>query len=236
MTNISGILNSIRKIMWQDMGLNGDAQRIEQLGWMLFLKIFCDKDKELEILNDDYKSPIPKQFRWIKQKGNWAGDDEGITGEELQQFVDNHLFPALRNIDVSSGNKRALIVREVFQDNNNYMKSGINIRKVLNKLNEIDFNIAKDRHAFGDLYETMLKELQSAGKSGEFYTPRAITQFITEIINPRLGEKILDPACGTGGYLTGAIEHLKNQANSVEERNNIQENIMGWEYKPLPYL
>lgn len=236
MTNISGILNSIRKIMWQDMGLNGDAQRIEQLGWMLFLKIFCDKDKELEILNDNYKSPIPKQFRWIKQKGNWAGDDEGITGEELQQFVDNHLFPALRNIDVSSGNKRALIVREVFQGNNNYMKSGINIRKVLNKLNEIDFNIAKDRHAFGELYETMLKELQSAGKSGEFYTPRAITQFITEIINPQLGEKILDPACGTGGYLTGAIEHLKNQANSVEERNSIQENIMGWEYKPLPYL
>lgn len=236
MTNISGILTSIRKIMWQDMGLNGDAQRIEQLGWMLFLKIFCDKDKELEILNDDYKSPIPKQFRWTKQKGNWAGDDEGITGEELQQFVDNHLFPALRNIDISTGNKRALIVREVFQGNNNYMKSGINIRKVLNKLNEIDFNVAKDRHAFGELYETMLKELQSAGKSGEFYTPRAITQFITEIINPQLGEKILDPACGTGGYLTGAIEHLINQANSVEERNSIQQNIMGWEYKPLPYL
>lgn len=236
MTNISGILTSIRKIMWQDMGLNGDAQRIEQLGWMLFLKIFCDKDKELEILNDDYKSPIPKQFRWTKQKGNWAGDDEGITGEELQQFVDNHLFPALRNIDISTGNKRALIVREVFQGNNNYMKSGINIRKVLNKLNEIDFNIAKDRHVFGELYETMLKELQSAGKSGEFYTPRAITQFITEIIDPQLGEKILDPACGTGGYLTGAIEHLINQANSVEERNSIQQNIMGWEYKPLPYL
>lgn len=222
--------------MWQDMGLNGDAQRIEQLGWMLFLKIFSDKDKELELLDDNYTSPIPDEFHWVKEKGNWAGDDEGMTGDELLEFVDRKLFPALRNIDVSTGNRRALIVREVFEGNNNYMKSGINIRKVLNKLNEIDFNIAKDRHAFGELYETILKGLQSAGKSGEFYTPRAITSFITEMINPQLGEKILDPACGTGGYLTCAIEHLKEQANSVEDRKSIAENVMGWEYKPLPYL
>lgn len=222
--------------MWQDTGLNGDAQRIEQLGWMLFLKIFSDKDKELELLDDNYTSPIPDEFHWVKEKGNWAGDDEGMTGDELLEFVDRKLFPALRNIDVSSGNRRALIVREVFEGNNNYMKSGINIRKVLNKLNEIDFNIAKDRHAFGELYETILKGLQSAGKSGEFYTPRAITSFITEMINPQLGEKILDPACGTGGYLTCAIEHLKEQANSVEDRKSIAENVMGWEYKPLPYL
>jgi type I restriction enzyme M protein len=222
--------------MWQDTGLNGDAQRIEQLGWMLFLKIFSDKDKELEMLDDNYTSPIPDLFHWVKEKGNWAGDDEGMTGDELLEFVDRQLFPALRNIDVSSGNRRALIVREVFEGNNNYMKSGINIRKVLNKLNEMDFNVAKDRHAFGELYESILKGLQSAGKSGEFYTPRAITSFITEMINPQLGEKILDPACGTGGYLTCAIEHLKLQANSVEERQSIAENIMGWEYKPLPYL
>lgn len=236
MSNINGIIASIRKIMWQDTGLNGDAQRVEQLGWMLFLKIFSDKDKELELISDNYKSPIPDQFHWINEKGNWAGDDEGMTGDELLEFVDRQLFPALRNIDVSTGNKRALIVREVFNGNNNYMKSGINIRKVLNKLNEIDFNIAKDRHAFGELYEGILKELQSAGKSGEFYTPRAITQFITDIINPKLGEKVLDPACGTGGYLTCAIEHLKVQANSVEERKSLEENITGWEYKPLPYL
>jgi type I restriction enzyme M protein len=222
--------------MWQDTGLNGDAQRIEQLGWMLFLKIFSDKDKELELLDDNYTSPIPDLFHWVKAKGNWAGDDEGITGDELLEFVDRQLFPALRNIDVSTGNRRALIVREVFEGNNNYMKSGINIRKVLNKLNEMDFNIAKDRHAFGELYESILKGLQSAGKSGEFYTPRAITSFITEMINPQLGEKILDPACGTGGYLTCAIEHLKKQANSVEESKSIGENIIGWEYKPLPYL
>ena len=222
--------------MWQDTGLNGDAQRIEQLGWMLFLKIFSDKDKELELLDDNYTSPIPDLFHWVNEKGNWAGDSEGMTGDELLEFVDRQLFPALRDIDVSTGNRRALIVREVFDGNNNYMKSGTNIRKVLNKLNELDFNVAKDRHAFGELYETILKGLQSAGKSGEFYTPRAITSFITEMINPQLGEKILDPACGTAGYLTCAIEHLKKQANSVDERQSIGENVIGWEYKPLPYL
>lgn len=236
MSNISGVIKSIRDIMWQDTGLNGDAQRIEQLGWMFFLKIFSDKDQELELLNDNYKSPIPPEFHWKKEKGNWAGDDEGITGDDLLTFVDQKLFPALRNIDLSIGNGRALIVREVFEGNHNYMKSGINIRKVLNKLNELDFNIAKERHAFGEVYESILKDLQSAGKSGEFYTPRAITSFITEMINPKLGEKILDPSCGTAGYLTSAIEHLKSQANSVEERQSIQENVVGWEYKPLPYL
>lgn len=236
MANLKGIIDGIRKIMWQDTGLNGDAQRIEQLGWMLFLKIFSDKDKELEVLNDEYTSPIPDELHWE----SWAGDDEGMTGDELQQFVDQKLFPTLKNLKVGMSddltNKRALIVREVFDGNNNYMKSGTNIRKVLNKLNEIDFNIAKDRHAFGELYETILKELQSAGKSGEFYTPRAITEFICEMMNPQLEEKILDPSCGTGGYLTAAIEHLKTQANSVEERESISKNIIGWEYKPLPYL
>jgi type I restriction enzyme M protein len=236
MSNLKGILDSIRKIMWTDTGLNGDAQRIEQLGWMLFFKIFSDKDKELELMHDNYISPIPAELHWDK----WAGNDEGITGDELQSFVDNKLFKQLRDIQLVPSEdikyKRALIIREVFEGNNNYMKSGTNIRKVLNKLNEIDFNTTKDKHAFGELYETILKELQSAGKSGEFYTPRAITQFITEMINPQLGEKILDPACGTGGYLTAAIEHLKKQANSVEQRQSIANNIIGWEYKPLPYL
>ena len=154
--------------------------------------------------------------------------------------MDQTLFPTLRNLPVGLSkdlaNQRALLVRGVFEGNNNYMKSGINLRKVLNKLNEIDFNIAKDRHAFGELYETILKELQSAGKSGEFYTPRAITEFICTMMNPQLGEKILDPSCGTGGYLSAAVEHLKKQAKSVEERESIAQNVFGWEYKPLPYL
>ncbi|WP_291087481.1 MULTISPECIES: class I SAM-dependent DNA methyltransferase [unclassified Empedobacter] len=230
--SISGILDSIRKIMRQDNGLNGDAQRLEQLGWMLFLKIFSDKDQELELLNDDYTSPIPTEYRWE----NWAGDDEGITGDELLEFIDQKLFPALRNLDISTGNKRAVIVREVFEGNNNYMKKGVHIRQVLNKLNEIDFNSTKDKHAFGDIYESLLKDLQNAGKSGEFYTPRAITQFITKTLNPQLGERILDPACGTGGYLTAAIEHIYQQVDSVEDRQALQDNIIGWEYKPLPYL
>lgn len=230
--SISGILESIRKIMRQDNGLNGDAQRLEQLGWMLFLKIFSDKDQELELLNDEYTSPIPTEYRWE----NWAGDDEGITGDELLEFIDQKLFPALRNLDISTGNKRAVIVREVFEGNNNYMKKGVHIRQVLNKLNEIDFNSTKDKHAFGDIYESLLKDLQNAGKSGEFYTPRAITQFITKTLNPQLGERILDPACGTGGYLTAAIEHIYQQVDSVEDRQTLQENIIGWEYKPLPYL
>ncbi len=232
MSNISSTIASIRQIMWQDTGLNGDAQRIEQLGWMLFLKIFSDKDKELELMDESYTSPIPARLHWDA----WAADDEGLTGDALAVFIDRDLFPALRDIDVSTGNRRALIVREVFEGNNNYMKSGINIRKVLNKLNEIDFNVAKDRHAFGELYESILKELQSAGKSGEFYTPRAVTQFITDMIAPKLGEKILDPACGTGGFLTCAIERLMAQAKNVDERRSVEENIAGWEYKPLPYL
>jgi type I restriction enzyme M protein len=230
--SITGVIESIRKIMWQDSGLNGDAQRLEQLGWMLFFKVFCDKDQEMELMDENYVSPIPEKYRWE----NWAGHDEGITGDELLNFVDRELFPALRNLDLSTGNKRSVIVHGVFDGNNNYMKSGINIRKVLNKLNEIDFNSTKDRHSFGDVYESLLKDLQSAGKSGEFYTPRAITQFITHILDPQLGEKVLDPACGTGGYLTAVIENISKKVSSVEDLKSLQQNIIGWEYKPLPYL
>lgn len=229
-TNLSGIIKSIRNDMREDRGVSGDGQRIEQLGWMLFLKIFDDKDKELELLDDKYKSPIPDKFKWR----NWAADDEGMTGNELLSFVDQQLFPSLK--ELSARDPRAYMVREVFEGNNNYMKSGTNIRKVLNKLNKIDFNVTSQRHLFGELYETILGELQSAGDYGEFYTPRAITQFIVDIINPKLGEVILDPSCGTGGYLTCAIEHLKKQAKNIEERKAIQDNIRGWEWKPLPYV
>ncbi len=232
MANISGIVKSIQKIMWNDVGLNGDAQRIEQLGWMLFFKIFSDKDKELEIIQDDYTSPIPDDLHWDE----WAGDDEGITGDELIEFVDQKLFPTLANIDISTGNKRAYIVHEVFNGNHNYMKSGTILRQVINKLNEIDFNKSKDKHLFGDVYESFLKELQSAGKSGEFYTPRAIAQLLTDMINPQLGEKVLDTSCGTGGFLTATVEHLKDQSTTVEDMKNLQQNVIGWEYKPLPYL
>ena len=232
MSNISGIVKSARKIMRQDTGTGSDELRILQLGWMLFLKIFSDKDKELELLDDDYSSPIPPELHWDE----WAGDDEGMTGDELLQFVDRKLFPTLSNIDLSTGNKRALLVHEVFDNNYNYMKSGIHLRQVINKLNEIDFNNSKDKQVFGQIYETFLSELQSAGTLGEFYTPRALTELMTELVDPQHGETVLDPSCGTGGFLTATIEHLKRTAKNVAERRAIGKNVRGWEYKPLPYM
>lgn len=232
MANVSGIVKSARNIMRQDTGTGSDELRILQLGWMLFLKIFSDKDKELELMDDNYTSPIPAELHWDE----WAGDDEGMTGDELLQFVDRKLFPTLSEIDLSSGNRRAVLVHEVFANNYNYMKSGIHLRQVINKLNEIDFNNSKDLHLFGQIYETFLSELQSAGTLGEFYTPRAVTQFMTEMVNPAQGETVLDPACGTGGFLTAVIEHLKASARTVAEREAIAHNVRGWEYKPLPYM
>jgi type I restriction enzyme M protein len=232
MSNISGIVKSARKIMRQDIGMGSDELRILQLGWMLFLKIFSDKDKELELIQDDHTSPIPAELHWDQ----WASDDEGMTGDELLAFVDQTLFPALGDLDLSTGNKRAVLVHEVFANNYNYMKSGIHLRQVINKLNEIDFNNSKDKHVFGQIYETFLSELQSAGTLGEFYTPRAITELLVELTDPQPHEKLLDPACGTGGYLTAALEHLKAKSSNVEEREAIQHNVTGWEYKPLPYL
>lgn len=219
--------------MRKDKGLNGDAQRIEQLGWMIFLKIFDDKDIEMELLDEDYVSPIPSELQWR----NWATDDEGITGDELLEFVDNKLFADLKSLPSAATNKRALLIQEVFEGNNNYMKSGTLIRQVINKLNEIDFNSSEDRHLFGDIYETILKELQSAGNSGEFYTPRAVTQIITQMVNPKLGEIVFDPACGTGGFLTNAIEHIRaNEVHSIEDRITLQKTIKGCELKPLPHM
>jgi len=232
MANISGIVKSARNIMRQDTGTGSDELRILQLGWMLFLKIFSDKDKELELLDDNYTSPIPAELHWEE----WAGDDEGMTGDELLTFVDRKLFPTLADIDLSTANRRALLVHEVFDNNYNYMKSGIHLRQVINKLNEIDFNNSKDLHLFGQIYETFLSELQSAGTLGEFYTPRAVTAFMTEMVNPKHGETLLDPACGTGGFLTAVIEHLKANASNVAQREAIGNNVRGWEYKPLPYI
>jgi type I restriction enzyme M protein len=232
MANISGIVKSTRNIMRQDTGTGSDELRILQLGWMLFFKIFSDKDKELELLDDEYVSPIPPELHWDA----WAGDNEGITGDELLAFIDQKLFPTLANLDLFSGNGRALLVREVFANNYNYMKSGIHLRQVINKLNQIDFNNSKDKQVFGQIYEAFLGELQSAGTLGEFYTPRAITQLLTDLTDLQPHEKILDPACGTGGFLTAALEHLKAKATTVAQREAIQRHIQGWEYKPLPYL
>lgn len=233
MKEIGNIIKRLQNIMWKDPGVSGDAQRIEQLGWLISLKILDDKDKELKLIDDKYKSPIPSYLQWHK----WAGDDEGMTGEELKIFVDDTLIPKLKNLDVTSGNKRALIIREIFDGTNNYMKNGTIIRQVLNELNKIDFNSSEDRHIFGDIYETILRDLQSAGNYGEFYTPRALTEFITEMVNPRLGEKILDPACGTGGFLTSTIENIRKQdIKGVDDLKVLEKAIHGMELKPLPFM
>ena len=232
MSNIGGVIKSIRDIFRKDPGLSGDAQRIEQLGWMIFLKLFDDKDKEKEILNQKYKSPIPSELQWR----NWAEDDEGITGDELITFVNNKLFPQLKELKVTADNRLGVIIRNIFDGTNNYMKSGTTFRQAINKLNEIDFNSSKEHHVFNKIYEDILQGLATKKDTGEFYTPRAVTQFIVDMVNPQLGEKIIDPACGTAGFLVCAIEHLNKQVKNVTDRSTLQETIIGTELKPLPFM
>ncbi|WP_028573120.1 type I restriction-modification system subunit M [Desulfonatronum lacustre] len=231
MPNISGIVKSIQDIMRKDAGTYGDAQRLEQLGWMFFLKIFDDREKEMQLLRDTYRSPLPENLRWSA----WAADEEGVTGEALLDFVNNALLPKLKSLTVG-GDKISGLIRMSFEDANNYMKNGTLMRQVINKINAINFNASDDRHMFGDIYEKLLKDLQSAGNAGEFYTPRAVTQFIVEQVNPRLGETILDPACGTGGFLVCAIEHLRKQAKSAADEQRIQVCFAGIEKKHLPHV
>jgi type I restriction enzyme M protein len=232
MNNIGGIIKSIRDVFRKDPGLSGDAQRIEQLGWMIFLKLFDDKDKEKEILDRKYKSPIPSAFQYR----NWAENDEGMTGDELINFVNNHLFPALKNLKVGTDDKLGIIIRQIFEGTNNYMKSGTTFRQAINKLNEIDFNSSKEHHVFNVIYEEILQGLAAKKDTGEFYTPRAVTQFIVDMVNPKLGEKIADPACGTAGFLVCAIEHLKKQVKNVSDKHTLQNIVTGTELKPLAFM
>ena len=191
--SISTTIKTIQDIMRQDAGVDGDAQRISQLTWLLFLKIFDDREQEYE-LDSGYISPIPTDLRWR----NWAADEEGLTGDGLLDFVENKLFATLKDPDkmLAHGNGRARVVYEVFADSYNYMKSGTLLRQVVNRLNQIDFTSSTDRHLFNDLYEKILRDLQSAGNAGEYYTPRAVTQFMVDMTDPQLGQIVLDPACG----------------------------------------
>jgi type I restriction enzyme M protein len=232
--SVSTTIKSIQDIMRKDAGVDGDAQRIGQLVWMFFLKIFDDQEQELELLQDNYTSPILEKLRWR----NWAADAEGITGDELLDFINNDLFKSLKELELNAGtNGRGIVVRSVFEDAYNYMKNGTLIRQVVNKINEIDFNRSTDRHTFGDIYEQILKDLQGAGNAGEFYTPRAVTQFMVDMVNPKLGEKILDPACGTGGFLSCSIEHVRsNEVTTAEDEQLLQKSVFGVEKKALPHL
>lgn len=232
--SISSTIKSIQVIMRKDVGVDGDAQRLSQLVWMLFLKIFDDRETEWELLQDNYQSPLPEQYRWR----NWAANAEGMTGDALKQFLDNDMFPALQKLEAKGGDQRAYVIRSVFEDAYNYMKSGQLIRQVINKIQEgVDFNKAQERHLFGDMYEQLLRDLQAAGNAGEFYTPRAVTEFMVRMVNPRLGEKVMDPACGTGGFLSCSIEHIRSQdVKTVEDEAQLQNSIHGVEKKPMPHL
>jgi type I restriction enzyme M protein len=233
MSNLTPLIKSIQDVMRQDAGINGDAQRIEQMVWLLFLKVFDALEEELEHTRDDYRSPIPGPLRWRR----WAADPEGITGEELLDFVNGTLFPKLKNLPADPArNPRGYVVRGVFEDANNFMKSGHLLRQVINKLGAIDFNRQAERHQFNDLYEKILRDLQSAGNAGEFYTPRAVTQFMVDMVNPQLGERVLDPATGTGGFLVCAIEHLRRQVRNSEQETRLQNSILGVEKKQLPHM
>ena len=227
---MSTMIKSLEDIMRKDAGLNGDAQYIEQITWLLFLKAFDAKEMEWEFCQD-YKGVIPKGYRWR----DWAADKEGITGDALIRFIDD-LFVKLKKLDTSDGDMRKFVVRNVFEDINNYMKSGVYLRQLINRINDkVDFIDATQKHTFNDLYEGMLKDLQSAGRAGEFYTPRPVTNFIVEKVDPKLGEIVLDPACGTGGFLTSTIAHL-GSVMTTEELEKLQTSVNGWEKKPLPYL
>ena len=232
--SISSSIKSIQDIMRKDVGVDGDAQRIGQLVWMLFLKIFDDREMEWELLSDNYTSPLPEQYRWR----NWAANPEGMTGDELKSFIDNELFPGLQSLEKHSTTPAAYVVRGVFEDAYNYMKSGQLIRQVINKIQEgVDFNKAQERHAFGDMYEQLLRDLQNAGNAGEFYTPRPVTEFMVRMVDPKLDEKVMDPACGTGGFLTCTIEHKRQRyVQTPDDERALQASIHGVEKKPLPHL
>ena len=222
--------------MRNDSGINGDAQRIEQIAWMLFLKVYDAKEEDWEIAEDDYKSIIPGQFRWR----NWAHDDRSgsaMTGDKLLEFVNNQLFPTLKGLQVTTATPiRQAIVRTTFEDANNYMKDGVLMRQILNVIDELDLGDYEESHAFGEIYETILRELQSAGSSGEFYTPRAVTDFMAQMIQPKLGEKMADFACGTGGFLTSWLKQLQPQIKTNDDTVQYGESIYGIEKKQFPYM
>lgn len=234
---ITNFVKRIQDVMRNDAGVNGDAQRIEQIVWTLFLKIYDAKEEEWELINDDYISIIPDEYKWR----NWAVDDKdgkALTGDAILDFVNNKLFPALKNLEVSEDTPmNQMMVRYAFEDANNYMKDGILLRQVINIIDEIDFTEYEERHAFGSIYESFLKDLQSAGNSGEFYTPRAVTDFMVKVIKPKLGERIADFACGTGGFLVSALNELYEESLTSNENKEIYNNtVYGVEKKALPHI
>ena len=233
---LTNFVKNIRNIMRNDAGINGDAQRIEQIAWMLFLKVYDEKENDWEFSEDSYTSFIPENCRWR----NWAkdnGDGEALTSEKLLNFVNNTLFPTLKNLEVNPDTPmRSAIVRATFQDANQYMKDGVLLRQVINVIDGLDLSSYEESHAFGEIYEAILKEMQSAGTAGEYYTPRALTDFMAEIVQPRVGEQMADFACGTGGFLTSWLKVLDKKVKTAEDREAYAKSIFGIEKKQFPYM
>ncbi len=234
--SLNNYVKSLQDIMRNDAGVNGDAQRIEQMTWILFLKIYDAKEEDWEFYDDDFKSIIPEELRWR----NWAvdkRDGKALTGEELLNFINQKLFPTLKNLEITAETpKNQSIVKDIFEDNNNYMKDGVLLRQVVNVTDDLEFDDYEDRHAFGEIYEKILKDLQSAGNAGEFYTPRAVTDFMAKMLNPEIGEKVADFACGTGGFLTSVLKILDEKVKTAEDRELYKDSIFGIEKKALPYM
>ena len=231
MANLSGFVKRLRDIMRNDAGINGDAQRLEQIAWLLFLKVYDAKEQDWEFEEDDYVSIIPEACRW----STWAHDPtgKGLTGDALLDFVNNTLFPTLKRLPVDAATPiRKAIVQSTFSDANNYMKDGVLLRQVVSVIDELDLSDYEESHAFGEIYETILKELQSAGSAGEFYTPRAVTDFMARMIRPRMA----DFACGTGGFLTSWLKELEKNVETTGDREAFGSSIYGIEKKQFPYM
>ena len=236
---LNNFVKSIRNIMRNDAGINGDAQRIEQIAWMLFLKIYDEKENDWEFNEDNYQSFIPKECRWR----SWAkdnGDGNALTADALLGFVNNTLFPTLKLLEVTPDTPvRSRIVCTTFEDANQYMKDGVLLRQIINIIDDLNLSDYNESHAFGEIYETILKEMQSAGSAGEFYTPRALTDFMAEIIKPQIGEKMADFACGTGGFITSwlkALDKKVQETNTADAQKEYANSIYGIEKKQFPYM
>ncbi len=236
MSNLSGFIKRLRDIMRNDAGINGDAQRIEQIAWMLFLKVYDAKEQDWEWDDENYQSIIPSECRWA----NWAVDDRSgsaMTGDRLLDFVNNTLFPTLKHLPVTASTPiKKAIVQTAFADANQYMKDGVLLRQVINVIDELDLSDYEESHAFGEIYESILKELQSAGSAGEFYTPRAVTDFMAKMIEPQIGERMADFACGTGGFITSWLKELEKKVKTTSDQKAYSSSIYGIEKKQFPYM
>ncbi|HET8628265.1 MAG TPA: class I SAM-dependent DNA methyltransferase [Thermomicrobiales bacterium] len=247
---LGSAVKSARDIMRKDKGLNGDLDRLPMLTWIMFLKFFDDleraREDEAAMAGERFEPAIAPPYRWR----DWAARPDGITGDELIAFVNQEeavrpdgtrgpgLFAYLRGLQGADGGDRRDVIATVFRGTVNRMVNGYLLRDVINKLDAIHFTSSEEIHVLGSLYESLLKEMRdAAGDSGEFYTPRAVVRFMVSATDPRLGETVLDPACGTGGFLVEAYLHLARQARTVEDRRLLQRaSIRGGEAKPLPYL